>query len=183
MHRIYLAFLCFFRVLFGKPLPAELMLPAAPAATPVPALPAAKLAAVTTPAVTPPKPAAEPSVGALQMLGLLQREGRLVDFLCESIDSYDDASIGVAVRDIHRGCRKVLDEHFDLEPVMPGAENDAVVVDKSDPTHVRLVGNVSGQPPFRGTLRHHGWRATRVKLPTIAEGIDQSVLAPAEVEL
>lgn len=172
MHRLYLAFLCFFRVLFGKPLPEEL----APKLPPAPAPERPKL-----PAPAPAKP--DPVGGALQMLSLLQREGRLVDFLRESIDAYDDASIGVAVRDIHRGCRKVLDEHFDLEPVMTGEENDPVTVDKSDPSRVRLVGNVAGQPPWKGVLKHHGWRATKVTMPTITDGMDQTVLAPAEVEL
>lgn len=178
MHRIYLAFLCFFRILFGKPLPTEVLpaLPAAPAPA-APALPAPAPAPVAA-------PKAPPTEGALQMLSLLQREGRLVDFLREPIDGYDDATIGVAVRDIHRGCRKVLDEHVALEPVMPGEENDPVVVDRGfDPARIRLVGNVAGEPPFKGVLRHHGWRAAKVTLPTVADGIDQTVVAPAEVEL
>jgi hypothetical protein len=122
--------------------------------------------------------------GALALLGLLQREGRLVDFLLESLDDYEDADIGGAVRDIHRGCRKVLDEHLKIEAVMPGEEDDAVKVPKGfDPGEVRLVGNVSGEPPFDGVLRHHGWRVTESKLPSLSEGVDRRVLAPAEVEV
>jgi hypothetical protein len=122
--------------------------------------------------------------GALALLGLLQREGRLVDFLGESLDDYEDSDIGAAVRDIHRGCAKVMKEHVDLEPVMPGDEDDEVTVPKGfDPGETRLIGDVKGEPPFKGVLRHHGWRATSLKLPTLAEGIDRHVIAPAEVEL
>jgi hypothetical protein len=193
MHRIYLAFLCFFRVLFGKPVPEELL----------PAMP-------TPPALEAPKPAANPIYtqktapvqalppevvakaagvtgardGALQLLALLQREGRLVDFLREPIDGYDDATVGAAVRDIHRGCRKALDDHFTLEPVMGGAENDRVSVAVGfDAQRIRLVGEVKGQPPFSGTLRHHGWAATKIKLPTVTGTVDHTVVAPAEVEI
>ena len=122
--------------------------------------------------------------GALGLLGLLQREGRLVDFLRETLDQHADAAIGAAVRDIHRGCKKVLDEHLRLEPVMPGREEGPVVVPRGfDPTEVRLIGKTGGDPPFRGTLVHHGWRAVDVKLPSLSEGVDRRVLAPAEVRL
>jgi hypothetical protein len=124
------------------------------------------------------------SEGALLVLGLLQREGRLVDFLRESLDEHADAAIGAAVRDIHRGCKKVLEEHLRLEPVMPGREEGPVVVPRGfDPTEVRLIGKTSGDPPFRGILVHHGWRAVDVKLPTLSDGVDRRVLAPAEVRL
>ncbi len=122
--------------------------------------------------------------GALAMLTLLQREGRLVDFLCEGIDDYDDADIGVAVRDIHRGCKKVLDDFLVIEAVMPGEEDDEVKVPVGfDPHEVRLIGEVDGDPPFNGVLRHHGWRVTKTDLPALSEGIDRRVLAPAEVEI
>ncbi len=175
MHRIYLAFLCFFRILFGRPLPAEVVpLPPAPA-PPEPA----KL-----PAPAPPPRKADVTPGALQLLALLQREGRLVDFLNESIDAYDDASIGAAVRDIHKGCRKVLAEHFGVVPVMDAEENEAVTIDAGfDPARIRLVGNVAGPGPFKGTLRHHGWRAAKVTLPALNDGVDTTIVAPAEVEL
>jgi hypothetical protein len=122
--------------------------------------------------------------GALAFLALLQREGRLVDFLQESLDAYDDGDIGASVRDIHRGLRKVLGDYFTIEPVMPGQEDDRVSVPRGfDPGEVRLVGDVAGQPPFQGVLRHHGWRVTKVALPTLSEGVDRHVLAPAEVEI
>ena len=122
--------------------------------------------------------------GALALLALLQREGRFVDFVRDSVDGASDADIGAAAREVHRGCRKVLDQHLSFEPVMPGAEEEKVTVPKGfDPAEVRLIGEAKGEPPFRGTLRHHGWRVVDAKLPTLAEGIDRSVIAPAEVEL
>ncbi len=177
--RILLAFRCFFRVLFGKPLPPELVT-APPQLSPAPV-------PVPTP---PPEPTPKRNIadyhreGALAMLGLLQREGRLVDFLSESLDSYADADIGAAVRDIHRGCKKVLADTLTLEPVMPGAEEANVNVPAGfDPGEVRLVGSVQGAPPFRGVLRHHGWRVTKTNLPLLSDGVDRRVLAPAEVEI
>lgn len=186
MHRIYLAFLCFFRILFGRQLPAEViaLAPADLAEKEPPRLPPKSEA--TSPK---PKPSREPAradaaPGALQLLALLQREGRLVDFLSEDIEAYDDASIGAAVRDIHKGCKKVLREHFGVEPVIVGDENEAITVDTGfDPARIRLVGNVTGSGPFKGTLRHHGWRAAKVTLPTLGDGVDMTVVAPAEVEL
>jgi hypothetical protein len=122
--------------------------------------------------------------GALALLALLQREGRLVDFLREPLDGFSDADIGAAARDVHRGCRKVLEQHLTLEPVMPGAEEAKVSVPKGfDPAEIRLIGEARGEPPFRGTLRHHGWRVVDAKLPSLTDGIDRMVIAPAEVEL
>ena len=198
MSRVSLAFRCFFRLLFGRDLPREAatFLPeakAAPAALPEPRKegPAAR-PAPSAPAAPERRPAA-PSAGdlaahhrdgALALLALLQREGRLVDFLRESLDDYGDADIGAAVRDIHRGCSKVMEEHFVIEAVMPGREEASVVVPVGfDPGEVRLVGKVSGKPPFTGTLRHHGWRVVEVKLPTLTDGVDRRVVAPAEVEI
>ena len=129
----------------------------------------------------PPKPTTD---AAVQLLGLLQREGRLVDFLREDIQPYDDGQIGAAVRAIHESCRQVLTDHLTLEPVLSGNEGDEVTVPKDfDPSAIRLTGNVSGEPPFRGTLRHAGWRAKQVKLPSQPSGQDPKIVAPAEVEI
>jgi len=198
MRRIGLAFSCFFRLLFGGKLPAGAAdyLPeeAAPKALP-PAAEADGPAAKTKPADEPAKVQAEPArprkpdaaahqEGALALLALLQREARLVDFLRESLEGADDADIGAAVRNIHRDAAKVIADYLVIEAVMPGEEDAPVTVPKGfDPTEVRLVGQVSGEPPFKGQLRHHGWRVTEVKLPTLADGVDRRVLAPAEVEI
>ena len=121
----------------------------------------------------------------LRVLAVLQRDGRLVDFLEEDIDGYSDAQIGAAVRDIHRGCRKSLHDYLTIEPIIEGAEEQPVTVPSDfDPAAVRLVGNVNGAPPFRGTLKHHGWRVRSVHLPLLPVARDDSsVLSPAEVEI
>jgi len=121
---------------------------------------------------------------AVSLLALLQREGRLVDFLREDIAAYPDAQVGAAVRAIHASCRKVLDEHLALEPVRSEEEGARVLVERDfDASAVRLTGNVSGKPPFRGILRHRGWRTRRVELPADPLGQDPSIVAPAEVEI
>ena len=121
---------------------------------------------------------------AVSLLALLQREGRLVDFLREDIAAYPDAQVGAAVRAIHASCRKVLDEHLALEPVRSEDEGARVLVERDfDASAIRLTGNVSGKPPFRGILRHRGWRTRRVELPADPLGQDPSIVAPAEVEI
>jgi len=147
-----------------------------PAASPAPA-------PVAPPAPAPVLKVATPDA-ALQLLALLQREARFVDFLQEDVASYPDADIGGAARLVHAGCRKVLDAHFTLAPARPEAEGSRIVLEAGfDAASVRLTGNVVGQAPFRGTLRHPGWKATDVRLPRTTEGHDPRILAAAEVEL
>lgn len=181
MTRLYLAFACFFAFLFRKRLPARALELAGVA--PTKALPSAP---APVPAPKPgPAPEAIAAAGAMQLLGTLQREGRLVDFLMEPIDDYPDAQVGAAVRTIHRGCRKALEGTLRLEAVLEGEEEAAVTVEAGfDPARVRIMGNVAGEPPFRGTLKHHGWAARDVKLPPLPERPEAAlVVAPAEVEL
>ena len=121
---------------------------------------------------------------ALQLLGMLQRESRFVDFLQEDIAAYSDADVGGAARLLHGGARKVLKDTFDLEAVRSEAEGSRLTLPAGfDAAAVRVTGNVVGQPPFTGTLQHKGWRATAVRLPTLTQGHDTHVIAPAEVEL
>jgi hypothetical protein len=121
----------------------------------------------------------------LRILAVLQRDGRLVDFLQEEIDAYSDAQIGAAVRDIHRGCRKSLHDYLTIEPIISAVEEAPVQVPADfDPAAVRLLGNVDGKPPFQGVLKHHGWRVRSVHLPVLPVARDDSsVLSPAEVEI
>lgn len=178
MARIGLAFQLFFKALGdaafaerarevaeGKPLPA----PAA-APTPRPTAPAAR-AAVRSEAVS--------------LLAVLQREGRLVDFLKENISGYSDAQIGAAVRDVHRDCAAVIDRLFALKPVRNEAEGASIELPAGfDANRLRLTGSVGGAGPWRGQLRHAGWEATKVEVPEYtgtAEGA--RVVAPAEVEV
>ncbi len=121
---------------------------------------------------------------ALQLLGLLQRDGRFIDFIEEDVAAYSDTDIGAATRVVHEGCRKVLREHFTLQPVRTEAEGSAITLEAGfDASAIRLTGNVLGQAPFRGSLGHRGWRVTEVRLPRLAERHDARVIAPAEVEL
>jgi hypothetical protein len=62
-------------------------------------------------------------------------------------------------------------------------EEQVTIADGFDPSAVRLTGNVSGKPPFTGALKHRGWRVKEIKLPQTAEGQDEFILMPAEVEL
>jgi hypothetical protein len=121
----------------------------------------------------------------LRILAVLQRDGRLVDFLQEDIDAYNDGQIGAAVRDIHKGCRKALREYLTVEPILGGEEDSPVTVGPDfDPSEIRLTGNVQGSPPFKGVLKHHGWRVKSAQLPVLPASRSQnSVLAPAEVEI
>lgn len=121
----------------------------------------------------------------LRVLAVLQRDGRLVDFLLEDIDAYGDAQIGAAVRDIHRGCRKALKEYLVMVPVVDQPEDSPVTVPADfDPATIQLSGQIAGAPPYRGTLRHHGWRVRSTTLPELPRTRDDSsIIAPAEVEV
>jgi hypothetical protein len=121
---------------------------------------------------------------ALQLLGLLQREARFVDFIQEDVAPYTDAEIGAAARVVHAGCRKVLGEHFTIAPVRPEAEGARITLPGGfDAAAVRLTGHVVGQAPFTGTLGHRGWQVTQVQLPQLTDPQAAKVLAQAEVEL
>jgi hypothetical protein len=176
MRRLGLAFSVFFRVLFNAPYAGAILQLGAPKATEEsePTEPIAK-----TPVLLETSPDS-----ALQLLGLLQQEGRLVDFLEEDVAQYSDAEIGAAVRVVHEGCRKALHEHITLQPIRQETEGARITLEPGfDASSVRPTGNLVGEPPFSGTLAHRGWRASEVRLPKLAEGHDVRVIAPAEVEL
>lgn len=136
----------------------------------------------------PPTPAAQAptaEAGALQMLSIFQRQGRLIDFLQEDLALYEDAQIGAAVRSIHEGCKQALIDHVKLEPIFEEVEGAEVTVQPGfDPRQVRLTGNVMGNPPFKGALRHRGWRVTQIDLPTQMHRPEREmILVAAEVEV
>jgi len=161
--RIPLAFTAFFQVLFAKMPPPVAEAPAA-------------VAPVLLKEATPD--------AALQLLGLLQKEARLIDFTQENLSNYSDADIGGAARVVHEGCAKVLREHFTITPVRPEPEGSRIALpDGFDASAIRLTGNVVGQAPFKGSLNHRGWRATETRLPKLTASHDVTVLAQAEVEL
>ncbi len=192
MHPV-LAFISFWKLLFGAKLPAgaakflpepAAALPAGPEKIVPEKVPEKVVERVVEKSAPKQNSAAQQREGALALLALLQREGRFVDFISEELGTADDADIGAAVRAVHRGCKKVFDQVLSLEPVMPGEEETKVSVPKGfDPAEIRLIGEAKGEAPYKGTLRHHGWRAVETKLPSLAEGVDRSVIAPAEVEL
>jgi hypothetical protein len=135
-----------------------------------------------------PQPAAKlqdaPPDSALVLLGLLQKEGRFVDFLQEPITSYSDQEIGAAARVVHEGCLRVLKDYLSIAPVRTEAEGSRVTLERGfDAASVRPIGNVIGEPPFTGSLVHRGWRAVDVRLPKVASSRDVRILAAAEVEL
>jgi hypothetical protein len=213
LQRLALAFYAFFAVLFrievavavhrirevraaGQLTVGEGAPAATPAATPTStSTPAATPTPTSTPTSAPPPgspvapvpvpaPARPDARPALQLLALLQREGRLVDFLEEDLSGFPDASVGAAARTVHAGCKRALEQYVRLEPVLKDAEGAQVTVPRGfDAAAIRLTGNVVGDPPFKGSLRHHGWRAREVTLPPPRDGADAALLAPAEVEL
>lgn len=131
----------------------------------------------------PPKPV-KPSGAPLRMLAVLQAEARLVDFLLEDISGATDAQIGQAVREVHKKSRATLQRHAVIEPVLGGEEGETATVPKGfDPSAIRVVGNVTGEPPFTGAINHPGWRVKELKLAPPPEGADEFVLQPAEVQI
>jgi hypothetical protein len=175
LNRILLAFRAFFALLFGGKLPDDLVaeLGLMPKSTPAPK--------------APPPPAApqiKASDGALQLLGMLQREARILDFLMEEIAPYSDEQVGAAAREVHDSARDIMIRHFAPVPVIDAVEGSLATPPDGNPALVKYIGNVpaSGKPPA-GVLRHRGWRATAVTLPLLNSRQDLAVLAPAEIEV
>src|ERR1700755_1227220 len=157
--RISYATRCFFSVLSRGEVPEDIAPEVTGSAAPgrEPASPAASLAEAA--------PAEDSSDRAVQLLALLQRDGRLVDFLGEDITPYQDAQVGAAVREVHANCRKALEQYVVLEPVLGCEEEKPVTVQEGfAPAEVKLVGKVTGHPPLRGLLRHRGWRVVKTNL-------------------
>ncbi len=177
--RLWLAVACWFRIVFDAEFAAQVLrLRAAPA----PALqPRERPTLPATPHAITAQQLAR-CEQALHLLALLQREGRLVDFCEEELAGFSDAQIGAAARTVHDGCRKALRDALVLGPIRREAEGAAVELPGGfDPRAIRLTGNVLGNPPFKGVLRHHGWKVNEIRMPS-ATG-DPTIIAPAEVEL
>ncbi len=171
MNRISFAFRSFFAILFGGTLPSDVAL----------AFGYSKAMPVKAAPVAAPKPTAGPADGAVQILSILQRDARLVDFLMEDISGFPDDQVGAAVRDVQTQARESLLRYLRLDPVIDGVEGTFTKIHGLDKSEVKLVGKVpaDGKAPG-GTLRHKGWKAAKVDLPQIAPG---QVLAPAELEI
>ena len=178
MNRFLLAFRCFFDIQLHGRLSDDA----------IAALGLDKGAATTPPAAIPAGPPAAPAAvktsdGALQMLAILQRDARLLDFLMEDISGYADDQVGAAVRELHDQCRESVERYVALQPVIDGVEGTFTHAPSSDPNAVKFVGNVPAQPPAGGILRHRGWRAAEVDLPAPGRQQDVTILAPAEIEI
>ncbi len=120
----------------------------------------------------------------LFVLSALQREGRLIDFLQQDVAGFSDEEVGAAARVVHAGCKRALEQYFGFEPASGVAEGTTMTVPFGfDAQRIRLTGNVTGQPPFKGVLKHHGWIAKEVRMPLLTEALDPRIVAPAEVEV
>ncbi len=171
MSRISLAFKSFFAILFGDGLPEEIAkaFGYSKAAAPKPM----------------PKPAVEVRItdGAVQILSLLQRDSRLIDFLMEDIAAFSDDQIGAAVRNLHDQSQQTLTKYVTLRPVIDGVEGTTTRVPGNDPAAVKLLGNVPADgKATQGILRHKGWRVEKIELPKLVPS-QVSILAPAEIEI
>jgi hypothetical protein len=173
--KIGLAFRCFFSLLFGGQLSDETITELGLTRRAV---------ASAAPAKAAPVPVERPtSDGALQLLGILQRDSRLVDFLMEDISSYEDDQVGAAVRELHDQCRDAVARYVTLLPVIDGVEGTFVKAPGGNANVVKFVGNVPATPPAGGTLRHKGWKAAKIDLPALTAKQDATIVAPAEIEI
>jgi len=180
--RLVFAFRCLFSIVFRGEIPNDIAQTMMETESPVRQAPAT--ARPTSRAKEIERPTTETFDRAVQILAVLQRDGRLIDFLAENISAYPDAQLGAAVRTIHETCRKALDHYVKLEPIVNSDEDQPVTVQAGfDPAAIKLIGNVAGEPPIRGVLRHKGWRVKEVNLPPLPQGAGRMVVAPAEVEL
>ncbi|MGE0083207.1 MAG: DUF2760 domain-containing protein [Desulfococcaceae bacterium] len=120
----------------------------------------------------------------LHLISVLQREGRLLDFLSENLEEYDDSDIGAAVRDIHEKSKKALEKYLTADAVVETEEDGLMTVEPGfDPNAVKLTGNVVGEPPFKGIVRHRGWKVKKLEMPVLSGTKDTKIIAPAEVEI
>ena len=188
LSRISLAFGTFFTIISDSQFAARVrdlrdgVQRSEPSAQPAPAPASAPAPAAPKPIVVPLREAAPD--GALQLLGLLQREARFIDFIQEDVAAYADADVGAAARVVHEGCRKVLRDNFTISPVRSEAEGSRITLAEGfDAAAIRITGNVVGQPPFKGSITHRGWRVDETRLPKLASGHELRIVAPAEVEL
>jgi hypothetical protein len=190
--RIWLSWVTAFRIVFDGVFAAQVIALARPELGPARSQPAPAAPAATPPAPTPRKET-QPAValtptetaedGAKMLLRLLQRDGRFVDFVQQDITSFGDSDVAAAARVVHEGCRRALAGHAKIAPVRPEAEGSTLTLDANEAARVKLIGEVTGKPPFSGVLRHRGWRLDSLKLPTRVGDHDPAILADAEVEL
>jgi hypothetical protein len=185
--RLGLAFRVFFAALFDAAKAQRLEKALAGPPVPVAAAAPATIAAKPVPAETKPIPAAKSAARseALTFLAALQREARFLDIIQEPLSNYSDAQVGAAARDVLKNSASVVERFFGIRALIAQEEGSTVEVPTGyDPHRFRVVGNVSGNPPFRGQLTHHGWIASKCDLPAWSGSSESvSVIAPVEVEV
>ena len=132
----------------------------------------------------PAKPAPTRS-DAISLLAALQRESRLLDIVNEPLEDYSDAQVGAASRDVLKSSGKVIERMFGLVPLTEAAEGSQIETPAEfDSAEYRLTGNVSGTAPFRGSVAHHGWKATRCEVPQwTGNSASAMIVAPIELEI
>jgi len=148
--------------------------------------PPTPVAEAVKPAPLPEKPKSDAKAEVVMLMGVLQEKGRFVDFLMEDIAPYSDADVGSVARSVHQGCKAALNEYFKIEAISPEGEGVTITVPAGYAAdEFRLVGNLSGEAPFSGTVVHKGWRTTSVKLPRVlnADKDRLPVIAPAQIEV
>ncbi len=180
--RFAFAFSAFFRVLFDGAFAARALAAQAPSAPAADIAPPAESPPFAPADVAPEREHEQRKQGALLVLSLLQREGRMIDFLMQDVSSFSDAEIGAAARLVHEGARKAIRSHAVVEPVRSEEEGARVVLAAADAS-VKLIGNLSGPGPYKGALRHRGWRVTSLSLPTPTADFDATIVSAAEIEL
>ena len=162
LERLPLAFRCFFSILFHADIPLDIVHKLVKSAGAAP-----QAVIVTAPSGSRLKEVERPASETFDRITL-----------------YPDEQLGAAVRTIHDNCRQVLDQYVKLEPILNSEEDQPVTVPAGfDLAAIRLIGNVAGEPPVRGVLRHKGWRVKEVNLPPLPLGAGRMVVAPAQVEL
>ena len=120
----------------------------------------------------------------LHSLSILQRDGRLLDFFDEDLSQFDDEQIGAAVRSIQEDCKKTIKKYIDVKPVLDAEEGETIKIESGfDIDAIKLVGNVSGELPFEGVLKHRGWKAGKKEIPKLSDIQDSGIIIPAEVEI
>ena len=74
---------------------------------------------------------------------------------------------------------------FGLQPLTDVADGGELETPaKFDAAEYRLTGSVSGEAPFRGSVAHHGWKATKCEVPKwTGEKSSALIIAPIELEI
>lgn len=126
----------------------------------------------------------KPSYDHLRILAMMQNSSRFIDFIKEDISQYSDQEVGAVARDIHKQCSKLLEEVVGIRALSKDDEGTSVTINAHfDPQEITLIGNVRGNGPYKGTLRHPGWKASKLSLPECSHDLKKEILQPSEVEV